>query len=283
MSYGTPLLSRAQTGLRPPKWVNGPPSNPTALTGHYVGHTPWPDFANAKHDRCPSLWRAFQALHMDRENGADIFYSSAVCPHGFRLEGRGPGVKQGANGTNEGNNKSYTVLYIAGDDDPLTDLAKLALLDEAERYGMPFRWQHWDWYATACCGRPFGEWIDAGCPAPDGVTPPAPIDPILPPEAPMALLLDTVNGEDRIEQISLDPKGTLLQSWQERKHDKNSFTEFQTIGQRQSYPFVSATISTQKSGNCVITGLGAFGQREQRFSIPQASGGYGWSDWYPVG
>jgi hypothetical protein len=165
---------------------------PEGITVHYGGPSPWgsvdrssPDAFQAAcdHNRCASIWRAYQAYHLDTQGWCDIAYSSGVCPHGVRYEGRGPGVRTGANGTNDGNLRSYATCYIAGSGDPLTVDAQRAFYDEADRLGRRLRWSHLQWKSTACPGTPLDHWRQTGFPAPGGpVTPPPPIP--VPPELP---------------------------------------------------------------------------------------------------
>lgn len=189
MTTRTPLLTRAQIGLRPPR------ATPSRIasegqTAHYGGPSPWrgADTSSAAafrdstdHARCPSIWRAWQAFHMDERRWNDIAYNSGICPHGVRLEGRGPGRRSGANGTNTGNARSTATCYIAGDADPITDEAKAAYLDECERMGSPPRWQHGDWKSTACAGSSIRAWKAQGWPAPGSVAPAPSKPPVVPP------------------------------------------------------------------------------------------------------
>lgn len=192
----TQLVSRAEAGLRDPR------ATPAAITSegttvHYGGDSPWPAsidrsspdaFARGcDHARCASIWRAWQAFHMDGRGWNDIAYNSGVCPHGVRFEGRGPGRRSGANGTNEGNRRSPASVYIAGGDDPLTDGAKDGFLDEGVRLGMGLRWQHGDWKSTACAGPALRAWKGTGWTAPLGEVPahlPAPVVPPRPSTVP---------------------------------------------------------------------------------------------------
>jgi hypothetical protein len=105
---------------------------------------------------------------MDSNGWSDIAYSSLVCPHGGRFEGRGAGVRTAANGTNAGNQYSYATCYIAGEGDPLTDDAKRGFLEEAQRFGVPLDKVHSDWFNTSCPGGPLRDWVRAGCPVPSG-------------------------------------------------------------------------------------------------------------------
>lgn len=190
----TQLLSRAALGMRAPKRVSYSIS-PEGLTAHYGGDSPWghgPDRSSAArfrdttdHARCASIWRAWQAFHMDDRGWYDIAYNSGVCPHGVRFEGRGDRVRSGANGTDAGNRRSYATVYIAGGSDPLTDEAKLAFLDEASRFGVRLRWDHSDWKSTSCAGDPIRQWEAHGWPSPAAAPrPPARPAPVLPPAHP---------------------------------------------------------------------------------------------------
>lgn len=186
----TQLLTRAQIGLRPPL------ATPAAVasegqTAHYGGPSPWgagPDRSTparfrdtTDHHRCASIWRAWQAFHMDTRGWNDIAYNSGICPHGVRLEGRGPRRRSGANGTNTGNARSTATCYIAGDSDPITVEAKTAYLDECSRMGSPPRWQHGDWKSTACAGPSLRAWKGTGFAPPGSGHPlPQPL-PVVPP------------------------------------------------------------------------------------------------------
>lgn len=186
----TQLLSRAALGMRAPKRVSYS-ITPEGLTAHYGGDSPWRGQDRSSparfrdttdHARCPSIWRAWQAFHMDDRGWYDIAYNSGVCPHGVRFEGRGDRVRSGANGTNDGNRRSYATVYIAGGSDPLTDEAKMAFLDEASRFGVKLRWDHSDWKSTACAGDPIRQWEAHGWPRPGATPTPAPRPtPTLPP------------------------------------------------------------------------------------------------------
>lgn len=186
----TPLISRAEAGLLPPRRVT---PNPYAemLTLHYLGPSPWGGadqssgaaFASTTdHARCATLWRGIQQYHYrPGTNAADVFYNSAACPHGYRLEGRGPGVLTGANGTVEGNRRSHAVLYLAGVGDPVTDAAMVAMHDEAapERFGLPILRDHSRWKPTGCAGDHVRAWIAAGCPDPGALPPPPAPSPLV--------------------------------------------------------------------------------------------------------
>lgn len=178
----TPLVSRSGWGARP-RTATPPAIASEGITAHYGGPSPWGAgvdrssaarfAATADHARCASIVRAWQAYHMDHQGWHDLAYNSCVCPHGWRFEGRGVGVRSGANGTTDGNARSEAVCYIAGEGDPLTDDARRAFADEALRMEAPaLRWVHSDWKPTGCPGAPIRAWRAAGWPSP--TPPPAP-------------------------------------------------------------------------------------------------------------
>lgn len=177
----TPLKTRDEWGAKRPKATPATITN-EGQTLHHGGGSPWPASvdrsngarfaATTDHNSCPAICRAWQAFHMAPEPGGrgwnDIAYNSLFCPHGVRFEGRGPGKRSGANGTNTGNSRSCASVYIAGTGDPLTDQAKMAALDEAIRFGTHLRWQHSDWKSTECAGDHIRNWQSAGWPPPEG-------------------------------------------------------------------------------------------------------------------
>ena len=163
---------------------------PEGLTAHYGGPSPWGSVADRSsparfrdttdHARCPSIARAWHDFHLSK-GWFGFAYTSGVCPHGHRYEGRGPGRRTGANGTNPGNLRSYATVYIAGDNDPVTDEAKRAFLDETLRLGVPLRWDHSDWKPTACAGEPIRAWESTGWARPSATTAPPPAPAPAPP------------------------------------------------------------------------------------------------------
>lgn len=191
----SPLLTRSQLGLRPAR-NRSTNITPRHLTGHYAGLSPWR--GGFDHARCASIWRGWQDFHIGTRGWSDIAYNSGVCPHGVRMEGRGPGVRSAANGTNAGNAASYATCYIAGQGDPLTDEAKVAFLAEAARFRVPLDRAHSDWKPTACPGDPLRDWIHQGAPLPSKYVPmPQPAPPVLPPEGlmfPIVYARDSESG-----------------------------------------------------------------------------------------
>lgn len=166
-----PILTRGQLGMRGPRSISTNISPTEGCTLHYggdpVGGFPW------EHSRCPSIWRAWQDFHMDGHGWADIAYNAGVCPHGFILEGRWLGVRSAAQGTNEGNLRSYAIVYLGGVGEALTDPAKIAFVDAIELFrrsasrpaGQPVH-DHDDWHSTSCPGAELRAWNAAGRPLP---------------------------------------------------------------------------------------------------------------------
>lgn len=186
----TTRLSRSQIGMRSPVCVTHR-SSQDGTTSHYNGPSPWTTSRSVggrgidrsspqrfrdtcDHRYCRLIWLGTQAWHMDGNRWCDIAYSAGACPHGVRFAGRGPGVRHGANGTRAGNDRSYSVQYMAGQGDPLTVEAQHAMLDEAAYLGAPLRWEHADWKPTECSGHAIRPWRRAGFPRPGGGTPTPP-------------------------------------------------------------------------------------------------------------
>jgi hypothetical protein len=179
VEQSTPFVSRAGWGARPAVCVSTNIA-PEGDTLHYGGPSPWSGvdrssaarfLATASHARCATIMRAYQGFHLDSRGWCDFAYSSAVCPHGVRYEGRGRGVRTAAQGTNDGNLRSYATVGLWGAGDPLTDPAKLAYLDEGVRLAR-LRWGHRDWKSTSCPGDPAYAWRAAGFPRPSTSPPP---------------------------------------------------------------------------------------------------------------
>ena len=142
---------------------------PQGVTAHYGGPSPWRGF-RTDHNRCPAIVRSWHAYHLSK-GWSGLAYSAVVCPHGTIYKGRWKGKRTAANGTNPGNQRSYAVCYLAGDDDPVTEPAKRAFHDAAHALGQPLRWNHAEWKSTSCAGDPIRAWQRAGWPLPGGTTP----------------------------------------------------------------------------------------------------------------
>lgn len=185
--FGTVIYTRDEIGLRPPRSTTSIP-RVEGTSSHYAGPSDWRQAGidrssparfrdTTDHARCAAIMRAHQAFHMGPDRGwQDYAYSGAFCPHGYGYVGRGRGVRTAANGTADGNNRSYALQYMgAGEHDPLTVEAKRAAIDMAAYLGQPLRWEHSDWKPTACSGPQIRPWRRAGFPRPAGA--PAPKTP----------------------------------------------------------------------------------------------------------
>lgn len=193
---------------------------PEGCTIHYSGPSSWGSsvdrssaerfFQSTDHNRCATIWRGYHDYHRYGNGWSGIAYTSGVCPHGVRFEGRGPGFRTGANGNDYGNLVSYATCYIGGDGDPLTVQAKLAYLDEQDRLGVPFRWKHKDWFNTSCAGPACDAWQLQGFPRPDS---PQDIVPIFRRRSPMKGSFK--NALDGNENYWLNPLGILYNNWEQ--------------------------------------------------------------------
>lgn len=207
MGRGGQLVSqfhnRSALGLRAPRSISRN-ITPRHLTAHYAGDSVWKG-RTPDHNRCASIWRAWQDFHMNGRGWSDIAYNSGVCPHGHRFEGRGASVRSAANGTNTGNLLSYATCYIGGAGDPFTDEAKAGFVMEAGRFGVPLDRWHSFWKGTACPGDLVRDWVRFGprphpsvpwpeAPAPAPTPPPTapPQAAQLPLEGPVFLIIDKV-------------------------------------------------------------------------------------------
>lgn len=153
------IVLRSQWGARPPKdrtRISGPVRG---VARHYEGTT----LGNYRHDSCAGRVRSIQNYHMDHNGWSDIAYSFLVCIHGTVFEGRGPGIRTAANGTNDANAHYYAGCIIIGPGDPLTDQAKAGWLEGrswlqgAGGAGSETP-PHSQLFSTACPGDAFRNW-----------------------------------------------------------------------------------------------------------------------------
>lgn len=161
---GMKFVSRDEAGLRPPKG-QGASLNVDVATAHWGGDSP----GALDHDECAGIWRSWQRQHMDTDQLAagganDIAYNAGVCQHGYVFEGRGPGKRSAANGSNEGNGSSYAIVYIGGTPAPFTGEAKIAFNEAAEWLGASLDFGHRDWVGTGCPGDEIYQWVHDGHP-----------------------------------------------------------------------------------------------------------------------
>lgn len=153
------FVSRSAWGARAPSSRNGniTPQN-GGVTVHHVDAV---KVARSSHSECAGQVRGIQNHHMDGNQWADIAYSYLTCVHGYVFEGRGPGQRTAANGTNPGNQNWYAVCGLTGgtanDYDTITDelidafhWAISTLRSSGNAAGGINR--HMDHLATACPG-----------------------------------------------------------------------------------------------------------------------------------
>lgn len=163
------------------------PERLEGVTVHWFGKPK----AAASHAGCDDLLRGVQRGHMAPgglgvpSGGADIGYNHAVCPHGFIYELRGFGVKTGANGSADGNQRHAAIVYMAGRGDPLTESGKLGLnflISEWRAKGAGTEVSpHRRWTGSECPGAELLSWLAAGRP----VEAPSTEEPLLDPRFPI--------------------------------------------------------------------------------------------------
>lgn len=165
-------VTRAEWGARSPVSVSRN-ITPTSVTGHWEGTGK--SSAAIDHTGCDELVRQIQNFHMNTRGWADIAYSGMACWHDYFFEGRGPGVRTAANGTNTGNQNSYAICALIVKGDVANDGVKSAMTHGAAWLGFPLNKVHSQWKSTACPGPELTAWIYGGTTAPP--TPPTPPTP----------------------------------------------------------------------------------------------------------
>lgn len=170
------IISRAAWGARAPKRITRIAGPVRGVAGHYEGS----GLGSYPPDSVAAIVRQIQNFHMDTRGWDDIAYSALVDRFGRVWEGRGPGRRSAANGTNDSNDHYYAVCLIMGPADTLTPDMKRGWLDarawlQTHGNAGPETPPHSTFIATACPG-PARNWFLNGCPAPgDSPTPtPAP-------------------------------------------------------------------------------------------------------------
>lgn len=173
------LVANPENFVSRAEWRARPPRSTQALSGTEGNTLHWegPHMGTWTHEACATKIRGIQAFHMDDRGWADIAYSSITCPHSFIFEGRWYGKRSAAQGTNEGNAKSYAHCYLGGQGDPFDMPAKQGLrrvFEHFEHRGSGTnRWGHRDWHATGCPGDAQYAWVHSGMSV-DTPAPPAP-------------------------------------------------------------------------------------------------------------
>jgi GH24 family phage-related lysozyme (muramidase) len=179
-SKGAPMkfVSRSEWGAKP-----GGRQSAVGMTRGVGVHWLGPGAGRTNHSGCAAQMREVQAFHMGPSRGwADFAYNAAVCRHGYVFEGRGPKVRNAANGGGTRNgvdaNAGWaSILCLAGTDSPaMTDAEKDAINDAAEYLGVAGgEWLgHRDFLSTECPGDERYRWVHAGHPRASGSTTPTP-------------------------------------------------------------------------------------------------------------
>lgn len=186
-------VTRAQWGAAAPTGAYTPMTGALGVKIHYLGEP----YTFGDHSTCAAYVRKVQAAHMADpvQHWMDIAYNELVCEHGYRFEGRGHGVRSGANGDQTLNAQHYAICALLGSTGSTTPTnAQLnGLRDAIEDYqhnaaaGPEIR-GHRDGYSTDCPGDPLYAWVQAGAPRPEenDVTP----DELLSAPVPLAALPD---------------------------------------------------------------------------------------------
>jgi hypothetical protein len=116
---------------------------------------------------CFEKVRGIQNFHMNSRGWADIAYNLMVCGHGDIFVGRGPGIRNAANGGERNDNGDfYAICYLGGIDDEFTLDARDGFNDGAEFLGMSRGlWRvHRDFVPTTCPGPVITAWVAQGHP-----------------------------------------------------------------------------------------------------------------------
>lgn len=171
------FVSRSEWGARRPKGQTPAPGMTRGIGVHWLGGGQGP----TDHDECAAKMREIQDFHMGPQRGwADFAYNAGVCCHGYVFEGRGPGVRNAANGggTHQGYDANagwFAIIYLNGTDGPdLTPEGMDGINDAAEWSGAGGgNWLgHGDFLSTECPGDETYGWVHAGHPR--GTTAPSP-------------------------------------------------------------------------------------------------------------
>lgn len=176
------LVTRAEWGSVPPLNRTPAPNMTLGVGVHWLG----PGAGRLSHHHCPAQMREIEAFHMGPERGWVAFgYNAAACSHGYVFEGRGPGLRNAANGGGTRNgvdaNAGWaSVLYLAGTDGPgLTPAGMDAINDAAQWLGVAAgEWLgHRDFLSTECPGAEIYGWVLNGHPR-GSTEPRPPVDPL---------------------------------------------------------------------------------------------------------
>lgn len=167
------FVSRREWGARSSRGVTPAPNMTRGVAVHWLGDGHGPRL----HGECAGVMRDVQALHMDTDRltpggAADFGYNTAACSHGYVFEGRGPAVRNAANGGTvrhgvDSNAGWASILYLDAKDGPgLSPEGQNAINDAAEWLGVAGgEWLgHLDFVSTECPGSRALAWVRNGHP-----------------------------------------------------------------------------------------------------------------------
>jgi hypothetical protein len=89
------------------------------------------------HRNCAARVQAMQRYHIENKGWLDVAYNHVFCGHGYVFVGRGFGVRSGANGTKEANDKYFALCFLGDDSAGRADVtpeARLALTQLIAEY-----------------------------------------------------------------------------------------------------------------------------------------------------
>lgn len=176
MSVPSKFVSRTTWAARKPK--TKPSGDITPEKGGTALHYEGVDVPLKAHTECYKRVQQIQNFHMDTRGWNDIAYTALVCSHGYVFEGRGPGVRTAANGTDAGNQNYYAICWIGGPKETFPEGARVAIkqaiswLRVEGGAGKAVR-PHSYFKSTSCPGDQIRHWLGAGMPLKSVPKPPA--------------------------------------------------------------------------------------------------------------
>lgn len=210
-AFNDRYINRAGWGARQPKGVSYFPGVRTSITLHYEGvNIAKPVNLNAGKQGV----RNIQNVHM-RGEYSDVAYNYLIDQNGYIYEGRGLQVRSGANGSNVGNNSSYSICIMSGPNtvlDPIVfESVKLLMGVLDPQVSGDAVYPHKKWIATSCPGSVIDSWIKAGMPTGTSPLPsPTPTPTPTPTQRPRLLKKGDKGQDVKDIQIALDIHGYKL-------------------------------------------------------------------------
>lgn len=180
------FVSRAEWGARAPRSRTPAAGMRLGVGVHWLG----PGGHPITHEHCGQTMRWVQRQHMDTDQlqvggAADFAYNAGACPHGWVYEGRGPKIRNAANGGGvrrgvDANAGWASILYLGSKSGPdLTRWGMDAINDAAAWLGVAGgEWLgHQDFKSTECPGNVVHSWVRNGHPRGSAGPDPRPPDP----------------------------------------------------------------------------------------------------------